>query len=98
MCKKEFEKICECSNEVLGLVEILKNLNDACFDITCQLSDFDSKDDNIKNNAYELVRNRPQLYSFIYVIGDELKRIEELTEIINTEAYKIFFELEKENC
>lgn len=95
MSKNEYEKICDCSNEVLGIIEILKNLNDTCFEMTCQFCDFYSDDKKLKANAIELVRVRPQLYSFIYVIGEELKHIEELTETINTEAYKIFFEKEK---
>lgn len=96
MSKKGYEKICDCSDNVLALLEILKNFNDACFEMTCQFCDIYSDDERLKNNAIELVRVRPQLYSFIYVIGDELKHIEELTETINTEAYKIFFEKEKE--
>ena len=96
MSKNEYEKICDCSDDVLALLEILKNLNDACFEMTCQFCDIYSDDERLKNNAIELVSVRPQLYSFIYVIGDELRRIEELTEIINTEAYKFYFEKEKE--
>lgn len=88
---KEFEKLANCADSITAIIEVLRFLNNACFDMTCHNCDLDSNDKTLRTNAEELVKDRPKLYAIHYVIGEELEKLDKFADIVNTEAYQFYF-------
>lgn len=94
---EEYAKLANCADSICAIVEVLRFLNDACFDMTCCNCDLNSNDETLRTNAEELVRDRPKLYAIHYVIGEELEKLDKLADTVNTEAYQFYFGKEL-NC
>ena len=92
---EEYSKIVDCSDNIMCIIEILKLLNNACYDMTSAKCNFYSDDEELKNNAVELVRNKPTLYAMHYVIGEELEKLYLLSDTLNEEIYKFYYRKEE---